>query len=648
MAIAGSCLLDGDWRAPPDIERSLAAMTLGAGSTRSRARTHRVGAAVFGQCDHGLVSARIADGRSILAALDGRLDNRGELLSLLREDGVSPSANDCDIVLSAYARWGEDFPDRLIGDFACAIWDASARSLLLARDAIGARPLFYWHDRDGLFFATEPRGLFAQPAIPKTIDAEWVARSLAAVPQKPGAGFYRGIARVMQGHAMRVAGGSGGGIQSGTGGLLQRRHWRPETLAPIRFARDADYADGLRSMLDTAVRDRIAGHAAVGGHLSAGLDSASVTASAARQLHARGLRLTAFTATPGSEIDPADYPGRLVDEGPLAALTAAAFPNIDHVCVSTLASPLFDAVDRANFAVDEPVWAPINHIWADAISDEARRRGLGVLLIGQAGNVTISYDGNGWLVDLCRQRRWGEAFRQLRALAARGANWPSLINRYLIAQLPTPVRARLRALMGRPELALREMSLIRPEFAARLHVVEEARDLAGDVNNLDRGDTDLRVLMLQTFDLAMFGRAAKRRFGIELLDPTADRRLVEYCLAIPQEQFLRDGEQRALIRRAMSGVLPPAVLNEPRRALQAADWHVAMGAARDEIAREIERLAHSPLASEALDLPRMRRMLADWPTGGWGSRAVRYPYAIGLARGLAVGRFIRQVEGGNA
>lgn len=646
MAIAGSCLLNGDWPAPPDIERSLAAMTLGAGSTRPRARAHRDGPAVFGQCDDGLVSARIADGRSILAAFDGRLDNRGELLGLLREHGVSPSANDCDLALSAYARWGEDFPDRLIGDFACAIWDASARSLLLARDAIGARPLFYWHDRDSLFFATEPRGLFAQPAIPKTIDAEWVARSLAAVPQKPGAGFYRGIARVMQGHVVRVVGRSGGGTEAGA--VRHWRHWRPETLAPIRFARDADYADGLRAMLDTAVRDRIAGHAAVGGHLSAGLDSASVVACAARQLHARGQRLTAFTATPGSEIDPADYPGRLVDEGPLAALTAAAFPNIDHIRVSTLASPLFDAVDRASFAVDAPVWAPINHIWADAISDDARRRGLGVLLNGQAGNMTISYDGNGWLVDLCRQRRWGEAIRQLRALAGRGASWPSLINRYLIAQLPGPVRARLRAMMGRPELALHEMSLVRPEFAARLHVFEEARDLAGDLNNLDRGETDLRVVMLHTFDMAMFGRAAKRRFGIELLDPTADRRLVEYCLAIPQEQFLRGGEQRALIRRAMSGVLPPAVLNEPRRALQAADWHVAMDAARDEIASEIERLAHSPLASEALDLPRMRRMVADWPSGGWGSRAVRYPYAIGLARGLAVGRFIRQVEGGNA
>ena len=638
MAIAGYCLLNDPWPAPPDIERSLAAMTLRAGTARRRGRTHRDDHAAFGQCDDGLVSVRIAGGHSIIAAFDGRLDNRSELLGLLREDNVSPSANNGDLAILAYARWGEEFPARLIGDFACAIWDGATRTLLLARDAIGARPLFYWHDRDCIFFATEPRGLFAQPTIPKAIDEEWVARALAAVPQQQGAGFYRGIARVMQGHGVRVT----------REGARQWRHWQPEALAPIRYACDADYADGLRAVLDTAVRDRIAGHAGVGGHLSAGLDSSSVIAAAARQLHLRGQRLTAFTATPGSEIDPTYYPGRLVDEGPLAALTAAAFPNIDHVRISTLASPLFDAVDRASFALDAPVWAPLNHIWLDAIGDEARRRGLSVLLTGQMGNMTISYDGSGWLLDLCRQRRWGEVIRQFRAQVRRGATWRTLIDRYLVTQLPGPVRTQLRSLRGKRETTLHAISLIRPEFAARLNLLEEARDLVGNLGKVDRGDTDIRVLMLQTVDLAMFGRAAKRMFGIEVLDPTADRRLIEYCLAIPQEQFLLNGEKRALIRRAMTNVLPPAVLSEPRRGLQTADWHVSMGAAREEIAREIERLSHSPLASEALDLPRMRRMVENWPSSGWSSGEVRYPYGTALSHGLAIGRFIRQVEGTNA
>lgn len=639
MAIAGCCLLKGHWPEPPDIERSLAAMTLRASPSRRRPSTHRHGDAVFGRCDESLVSATTESGRSVVAAFDGRLDNRSELLSLLREDGASPSSSDCDLAIIAHARWGQDFPDRLVGDFACAIWDASTRALLLIRDAIGARPLFFWRDRDVVFFASEPRGLLAQPRIPKAVDEEWVARALAAIPQRPGATFYRGVERVMPGHAARIE----------AEGVRRWRHWRPEQLAPIRFARDEDYAEGLRAVLDTAVRDRIAGQAAVGGHLSAGLDSASVIAFAARRLQSQDRRLTAFTAVPAGEIDPADYPGRIIDEGPLAARTAAAFPNVDHVRVPTLSSALFDAMDRASLALDSPVPAPINQIWLDAIGDEARRRGLSVLLIGQAGNMTISYNGAGWLADLSRRGQWSALFRELHALARRGASWRSLINRYLVGRLPASLRRRARALIGgSPELALHEISAMRPEFATRLGVLDEARSLAGDLGNVDRGETDLRVLLLQTTDMAMFGRAARRMFGFDMLDPTADRRLVEYCLAIPQDQFLRRGEPRSLILRAMRDVLPTEVLREPRRGMQSADWHVALGAAREEIATEIERLAHSPLASEALDLARMRRMVDDWPSGGWGRRAVRNPYSVALTRGLAIGRFIRQAEGTNA
>ena len=486
-------------------------------------------------------------------------------------------------------------------------------------------------------FATEPRGLLARQ-IPRAIDEDWVARALAAIPQKPGGSFYLGVERVMAGCAVCV---------ESDGRLRHWRHWRPELLAPIRYSRDEDYAEGLRTMLDTAVRDRIAGQAAVGGHLSGGLDSSSVIAFAARRLQQRDLRLTAFTAVPAGEVDPADYPGRIIDEAPLAALTAGSFPNIDHVRVSNFSGSLFDALDRASLAMDCPVAAPINTVWLDAIGADARRRGVRVLLTGQMGNMTISYNGAGWLADLCREGRWGDLLREFHALVRQGSSWPSLINRHMLGRLPAPLRRTVRALAGRPELDFRQYSAIRPEFAARLHLLEQARDIAGDMSNVDRGETDLRVMMLETLDLAMFGRAAKRMFGFDMLDPTADRRLVEYCLAIPQEQFLRDGQPRSLMLRAMEGVLPDAVLRERRRGLQSADWHVGLGAVREEIVAEIDRLSRSPLASEALDLPRLRRMAEEWPSGGWGRSEIYYPYRVALTKGLAIGRHLRQVEGAN-
>ncbi|WP_283470649.1 asparagine synthase-related protein [Methylosinus trichosporium] len=394
------------------------------------------------------------------------------------------------------------------------------------------------------------------------------------------------------------------------------------------------------------MRDRIAGGGRIGGDLSGGLDSGGVMATAARRLQQHDRRLTAFTAVPAGEIDPADYPRRIVDEGALAALTAASFPNIDHVRVANFAGSMFDASDRASRAMDCPVAAPVNSAWLDAIGEEARRRGVGVLLTGQMGNMTMSYNGSGWLVDLCRSGRWGELLREFRGLVRQGASWPSLINRYMLGRAPAPLRRMVRTLAGRPELDFRQYSMIRPEFAARLRLLEQAREISGDLTNIDRRG-DMRVEMIETLDLAMYGRAAKRMYGFDRLDPTADRRLVEYCLAIPQSQFLRDGQPRSLMLRAMEGVLPDAVLRERRRGLQSADWHVGLAAARDEIVVEIERLSRSPLASEALDLPRLRRMVENWPSGGWGRREIYYPYCFALTKGLAVGRHIRQVEGVN-
>jgi asparagine synthase (glutamine-hydrolysing) len=161
------------------------------------------------------------------------------------------------------------------------------------------------------------------------------------------------------------------------------------------------------------------------------------------------------------------------------------------------------------------------------------------------------------------------------------------------------------------------------------------------------GRQDLRLAVLGRTDAAMVLRSYKRRFGFTHCDPTADRRLIEFCLAIPNEQFLLHGENRSLIRRAMQGILPDIVRLERRKGLQAADWSRHMIAARPDIEAEIERLERSPLAKACLDLPRLRRLVDNWPDGGWHRTRIAYDYRLALARGLATGRFLRRFEGGN-
>jgi len=123
---------------------------------------------------------------------------------------------------------------------------------------------------------------------------------------------------------------------------------------------------------------------------------------------------------------------------------------------------------------------------------------------------------------------------------------------------------------------------------------------------------------------------------------------VEFCLNVPREQIFRRGRPRALARAALADRLPVSLLDRTTTGLQSADWHEGLTAARSEVRAELERLAQTPLAARLLDLPRLGRLVEDWPQGGWTDRRVVTEYRLALLRGLSVGRFVRTTLGSNA
>jgi asparagine synthase (glutamine-hydrolysing) len=614
MTIAGAFNWPGE---EPDIARSLSAMALQAG----RPRLQHAPGLVLGHCDE----AEIASDGPITALFHGRLDS-----------ALGPAGSGAEAVLAAYQHHEKRFASALIGEFACVVWDGRARCLYLVRDALGQHPLHFWKTGKGIVFATEPQGLLALPQVPREIDERWLARSLALLPQEDGRTTYRGIERVQPGHLMIVTAQD----------LRQERYWRPEELPPVRLKDAREYAETARTLLDEAIRCRIAGAQTVGSHLSAGLDSSSVTALTARQLAEKGQRLLAFTAVPDADFDGSAYRSRIWDEGPLARQVAELYPNIDHILVSNGAGSLFDSFDETG-ATGMPVMNPMNQIWTSAIGRAAQQRGVSVLLDGGMGNMSISYDGFGFLARLARTGDWITLAGHLAALHRQGTAWRSIANRIFIPLLPQHLRRRVRRALGRPEAELRDFSALRPEFAEPQGVFDEAVAMAGDVSNSALGQQDVRLAVINRVDSAMYRRADRRRFGFIFSDPTADQRLVEFCLAIPPEQFFWQGESRSLVRRMMQGLLPEAVRLERRKGLQAADWSRRAMAAKDDIAAEIDRLERHPLASACLDLPRLRRLVDNWPTGGWHRTEVAQAYQLALMRGIATGRFLRRFTGGN-
>ncbi len=200
---------------------------------------------------------------------DLRLDNRDELA---RDIGIDPSRatslSDAAILLAAWERWQEAVFDHLFGDYAFALWDGRDRHLILARDALGGRPLHY-HRGDGfLAFASMPKGLHALDDVPYGPDEVCVAEYLALIPEHGSGSFFKDVNRVEPGHFVIVT----------PLGETAKRHWEPRRYT-LKLDSADDYAEALRHQLDRAVETRLRGAGGqVAAHLSAGLDSSAVAA----------------------------------------------------------------------------------------------------------------------------------------------------------------------------------------------------------------------------------------------------------------------------------------------------------------------------------------------------------------------------------
>jgi asparagine synthase (glutamine-hydrolysing) len=194
------------------------------------------------------------------------------------------------------------------------------------------------------------------------------------------------------------------------------------------------------------------------------------------------------------------------------------------------------------------------------------------------------------------------------------------------------------------------LSPIRPGFAAEVELAEHIA-AAGTTGIMPR-DLDSRIVQAHFLDhnrlLSLETRVAIRaHYGLDLRDPLADLDLVEFCLAIPREQYFIDGRDRSLARRVLADRLPPSVVNERRIGQQKPEWHARVTPQREAYAAELQRLERIPLAAALLDLPRLKSLVEDWPADAAAARARRFTYESLLPRAVQIGRFLRWLDGSN-
>src|SRR5215204_4078556 len=251
----------------------------------------------------------VEGGGDFVLIADARIDNRDELLAAVGLDRLSGrSVGDGELILAAYKMWGERCPERLLGDFAFAIFDKRKQTLFCARDHMGLKPFYYYLSGRVFVFASEIKALLCVPEVPRRLNEVMVADHLVGNSQDKISTFYRDILRLPPAHS----------ITTGVEETKIREYWALDPSLELRLSSNGEYAEAFRDVFERAVGCRLRAAFPVGSDLSGGLDSSSVTC-VARELLRRERKeiLHTFSSVPElvTESDESVYIDAVLSQG---------------------------------------------------------------------------------------------------------------------------------------------------------------------------------------------------------------------------------------------------------------------------------------------------------------------------------------------
>jgi asparagine synthase (glutamine-hydrolysing) len=623
---AGLVRFDGNAPASGDAERLQALLARRRGGRRSHLQ--RTPSAIFATSEPG-------SRHGTLFAASSRLHNCAEVAAA---GGAMPTASESECIRYVFETRGDRGIAQFLGGFVFAHWDDARRTLSLARDCFGVEhALFYYEGRGYIAFATHLADLLAMPAVPRELNERMLANLLALNNYESEETVYRGIRRVPSRSILEID----------PAGRKLRRYWSPNPNA-AGYSNPDDYIERARELFSRSVARTLAGASNIAVQLSGGFDSSAVAATALRL----GAAVTGYTGLPPTDLVRPARSGRYLDEGDKVRALMRLHPSLDVRFVIPRGAHARQ-VDPARDFVGVPLatFAVANLGWFAQIEEAILADGHDQVLTGGLGNLMISCDGNFALAELAKRGRFWALCKEVRA-GARGTKQSmvrTLLGEALWPLLPNGAQRALQQLLGRGTLDVSTFSLVNPDIVRDLDLERQWRADGFDMT-FYRGGPAVRAHMMFDWgqnerDMAAMHAATGR---LAYRSPFRDRELAEFCLAVPQTLYRRGGVRRWFARQVFADRLPPEILTETRRGEQAPNWFESLTARKPVIAAEIERMEASSFACRLFDVPRMKRLLGEWPQNASDAEARAAEYRYGLDRAVHLGQFIRWVEGTNA
>jgi asparagine synthase (glutamine-hydrolysing) len=476
---------------------------------------------------------------TVHVVFNGEIYNHHELRRELEQHGHHfVTRSDTETIVHGYEEYGDDVVRHLRGMFTFAIWDARRERLLVARDRVGIKPLYYWDDGDGVAWVSELRSLLALERFRPELDPDAVAwyLSLGYVPDPHC--IFRGVRKLSPGHLL---------TWSRSEGVRVAEYWSP--IRPERGPMSEDDAVAeLRELLADAVRSHLESEVPLGAFLSGGLDSSTVVALMARE----GMqRVQTFSIG----FDDAGY-----NEAPHAAAVARAI-GTEHT--ELVVRPDADRlVEGVVACFDEPFSDP-SALPTYLVAELARRK------------VTVALSGDGGDELFAGYTRYAEVMGR-RTLPAPARAGFGAVGR----QLPHGAFGRNRILdLGRSRrgryattvaiaLSEREGGVARPELAARLPQLDLLLNPWFERSAERDFLTQMTLVDLQTYlpgDILTKVDRTSMAVSLEARVPLLDHPLVEFAVSLPPELKLRDGTGKWIFRKAIKGIVPDIVLTKPKQ-----------------------------------------------------------------------------------
>ena len=458
-------------------------------------------------------------GEQYVISYNGELYNTEEVRSALHTLGHHfYGHSDTEVVLHAYAQWGEGALTRLNGIFAFGVWEKKAKRLFLARDRMGVKPLFYMPRQGGLLFASELKTILAYPGVEAQLDAGGIGEVFLLGPGRtPGSGVFRGIYEVEPGCC--------GYFENGK--LSTKQYWRLTDREHKESFEET--AEQVRFLVTDAIKRQMVSDVPIGTFLSGGLDSSLISAICAGELAKQGKRLDTFSVDyqnndkyfKGDSFQPTS------DAGFIRIMTQA-LGNRPHYTVLS-SQELVDALQDATMARDLPGMADVDFSLL-AFCGEIRSH----IKVGLSGECADEiFGGYPW-------------YRDPKVRAVDGFPWAQ--------------NTAYRASMLNPE-ALGSMDPVGFVQDRYRQTIGEADILPG-TSDLERRMKQMVYLNQRWFMQTLLDRKDRMSMyhGLEVRVPFCDYRIAEYMYGVPWEYKDHKGFEKGLLRTAMSGVLPESVL----------------------------------------------------------------------------------------